>query len=194
MTGTIVGLAASSRTGTIRSQDGARLSFSAAGVLGDFDALAVGHPVSFELERAPSRNTAVRVFREPLGTGGPAKKPDGSVDLRYVGFEQAGSIRSYRFDALASGHVVQQFVVNVDLTLMRKYCIGVQEAPALCLRKLAADLRTVPGAGPHELDSNDLVSYASSRAAAAERRKPRHSMIGRRGPPPPGPVSRTRAS
>jgi hypothetical protein len=194
MTGTIVGLAASTRTGTIRSKDGSRLGFSAAGVLGDFDTLAVGHPVSFEVERALPHHTATRVFREPLGSGGPAKKPDGSMDLRYMGFQQAGNIRSYRFDALASGNAVQHFVVNVDLALMLKHRIGVQEAPSLCLRKLTADLRGVPGTGDHELDDGDLGSYASSRAAAVERKKPRHPFTGRRGPPPPGPTNRMRAS
>ncbi len=194
VTGTIVGLAASTRTGTIRSQDGSRLGFSAAGVLGDFDTLAVGHPVSFEVERALPHHTAVRVFREPLGSSGPVKKPDGSIDLRYMGFQQAGNIRSYRFDALAGGHAVRHFIVKVDLGLMLKHRIGVQEAPALCLRKLAADLRDVAGSGAHELDNDDLGSYASSRAAAVERKKPRHSFAGRRGPPPPGPTNRMRAS
>lgn len=194
VTGTIVGLVARTRTGTIRSQDGSRLGFSAAGVLGDFDTLAVGHLVSFEVERALPHHNAVRVFREPLRPSGPVKKPDGSIDLRYMGFQQAGNIRSYRFDALAGGHTVQHFVVKVDLALMLKHRIGVQEAPVLCLRKLAADLRGVPGPVAHELDNDDLDSYASSRAAAVERKKPRHSFAGRRGPPPPGPTNRMRAS
>ena len=194
MTGTIVGLAGSTRTGTIRSQDGSRLAFSAAGVLGDFDTLAVGHLVSFDLDRARPQHTAVRVFREPFGASGPGKKPDALPDLRYTGFNQAENIRRYRFDALACGHPVQQFVVAVDLALMLKHHIGVQEAPALCLRKLAADLKAFPDSGRHELDDDDLLAYASSRAAAVERKRSKHSFAGRRAPPPPGPWNHMRAS
>jgi hypothetical protein len=193
VTGTIVGLAGNTRTGTIRSQDGSRPAFSAADVLGDFDTLAVGHLVSFDLDRARPHHTAVRVFREPFGASGPRNKPDASPDLRYAGFNQAENIRSYRFDAVACGHPVRQFVVTVDLALMLKHHIGVQEAPALCLRKLAADLKAFPDSGRHELDDGDLHAYASSRAAALERKKPRHSFAGRRGSPPPGPSNHMQA-
>jgi hypothetical protein len=180
VTGTIVGLAGNTRTGTIRSQDGSRPAFSAADVLGDFDTLAVGHLVSFDLDRARPHHTAVRVFREPFRTSGPGKKPDASPDLRYAGFNQAQNIRSFRFDAVACGHPLRQFVVTVDLALMLKHRIGVQEAPTLCLRKLEADLKALPGSGRHELDDHDLRAYASLRAAAIERKKAKHSFAGRR--------------
>lgn len=194
MTGTIVGLAGNTRTGTIRSRDGSRLAFSAAGVLGDFDTLAVGHLVSFDLDRAQPHHTAVRVFREPFGAHGPGKKLDASPDLRYAGFHQAEGIRSYWFEAAASGHPVQHFIVTVDLALLLKHHIGVQEAPALCLRKLAADLKALPDTGCHELDDDELLAYASSRAAAVERKRPKHTFAGRRGLPPPSPSSPMRAS
>ncbi|HSW50372.1 MAG TPA: hypothetical protein VLH09_09370, partial [Bryobacteraceae bacterium] len=100
MTGTIVGLTRSTRTGTIRSGDGSRLGFTAAGVLGEFDTLAVGHLVSFDLDRAHPHHTAVRVFREPFGARGPAKPLDASPDLRYAGFRQAAGIRTYWFEAV----------------------------------------------------------------------------------------------
>lgn len=195
MTGTIVGLAGSVRTGTIRSREGSRLTFSAADVLGDYDTLAIGHLVSFDLDRVPPGHTAVRVFREPCGGARtPGKKADAPPDLRYAGFSQAGSIRSCGFDAVASGHPVQHFTVTVDLALLRKHRIGVQEAPALCLRKLAADLKVLPDQGPHELGDADLAAYVSSRAAVVERRRPRHSFAVRRGSPPPGPPGHVQAS
>ncbi|MGC9971649.1 MAG: hypothetical protein ABSE56_13790 [Bryobacteraceae bacterium] len=194
MTGTIVGLAGNTRTGTIRSQDGSRPGFSAADVLGDFDTLAVGHLVSFDLDRARPHHIAVRVFREPIGESWPGKKPDASPDLRYAGFNQAENIRSFRFDAVACGHPIRRFVVTVDLALMLKHHIGVQEAPALCLRKLAADLKAFPDSGRHELGNDDLLAYASSRAAAIERKKAKHSFAGRRGSAPPGPSNHMRVS
>jgi hypothetical protein len=189
-----VGLAGNTRTGTIRSQDGSRPGFSAADVLGDFDTLAVGHLVSFDLDRARPHHIAVRVFREPFGASRPGTKPDASPDLRYAGFNQAENVRSCRFDAVACGHPIRRFVVTVDLALMLKHRIGVQEAPALCLRKLAADLKIIPDAGQHELGDDDLRVYASSRAAAVARKRPRHPFAGRRGSPPPGPSNHMRAT
>ncbi len=150
--------------------------------------------VSFDVDRVPPHHTAVRVFREPLSASASVKKPDGSPDLRYAGFQQAGNIRSYSFEVLAGGHPVQHFVVTVDLALMLKHHIGVQEAPALCMRKLATDLKDLPGSGRHELDDGDLIAYAASRAAAVERKRPKQPFTGRRGPPPPAPSNRMRAS
>lgn len=194
VTGTIVGLAGNTRTGTIRSQDGSRPGFAAADVLGDFDTLAVGHLVSFDFDRARPHHTAVRVFREPFGESVAGKKPDAPPDLRYAGFKQVANIRSFRFDAVACGHPIRGFVVKVDLALMLKHNIGVQEAPALCLRKLAADLKACPDSERHELGNDDLLAYASSRAAAIERKKAKHSFSGRRGSPPPGPSNHIRLS
>jgi len=190
MTGTIVALAADSRTGKIRTTDDIVLEFSATSVLGDFDALGVGHRVSFEVER-DRHHTAVSVFREPLCASAAAKKSDALPDLRYAGFRQAENVRSYRFHTLASGRSVQ-YCVTVDITLLLKHHIGVQEAPALCLHKLAADLKACPDAGKHELCDDDLCAFASSRAAALQRKKPKHSFAGRRGSPPPCPSNPAR--
>jgi hypothetical protein len=183
--GTIVGLAAASRTGTIRSQDGSRFAFCAAAVLGDFDALAVGHRVNFDVN--PQHNVAVRVFREPV-CGSSSRKVAGALpDLRYAGFEQLANVRTYLFDAIAPGDPFQRFAVTVDLALLVKHHVGIQDAPALCLHKLGEDLKTSRDSGPHALVDDDLLAFVSSRAASLERKKPKHSFTGRRGPPPPGP-------
>ena len=129
VTGTIVGLAGTTRTGTIRSRDGSRLTFSAAGVLGEFESLAVGHLVSFDLDRAHPHHTAVRVFREPFGVHAPGKTMEAPPDLRYTGFHQAEGVRSYCFDAVAPGHATQQFIVTVDFTLLLKHHIGRHPVP-----------------------------------------------------------------
>ncbi|MCC7174348.1 MAG: hypothetical protein IT159_04055 [Bryobacterales bacterium] len=187
MTGTIVCLARESRTGTIQSSDGTRLAFSAAGVLGEFDALAVGHPVSFDVERRQPVHTAVRVFREPLGEGAPGKPHGAFPDLRYTGFHQAAGVRSYRFDAAGSGRQAQHYVVKVDMALLAKHGVSIQDAPALCLQKLAADLKAVRGPLGHELDGDDLAAHVALRAEKAERRRLKHSSASRRGAPPPRP-------
>lgn len=185
MSGTIVALAPGTRTGTIRAEDGSRIAFSAAVILGDFDTLAVGDWVSFDVDPARPHQGAVNVFRQPVGAGALSRKPDALPDLRYMGFSQQANVRSYRFDVLAANRLVQQHVVTVDLALMMKHRICVQEAPALCLRKLAADLKDPRNSEPHELGDDELFAFASSRAAALERRKPRQPFIPRRGSPPP---------
>ncbi|MGE5568226.1 MAG: hypothetical protein ACM3S5_04230 [Rhodospirillales bacterium] len=181
MTGTIVALAADSRTGAIRMEDGSLLAFSGSAVLGDFDSLQIGDRVSFDAERDRSHYIAVRVFREPFSLGGKHGAPP---DLRYAGFDQENNLRVYRFDAISLGRSVR-YCVTVDMTLLLKHHIGVQEAPALCLRKLATDLKSASASGRHRLDESDLEAFASSRAAALQRRKPKQAP--RRGSPPPGP-------
>ena len=196
MTGTIVALAGNARTGTIRSQDGSRVAFSAANVLGDFDALAVGHMVSYDLERPRPYHMAARVFREPPGPSGAGSKPNTPPDLRYTGFHQAGKVRSYCFESVVHGSQARHFTVTVEMALLLKHHVGVQEVPALCLRKLAAGLSAIPDSARHDLGDEELFAYASSRAAAAGvRRKARHSFSGgRRGAPPPGPSGRARGA
>jgi hypothetical protein len=160
--------------------------FSAATVLGDFESLTLGDRVTFDTDRNTSHHIAVRVFREPFSSGVSTAGHRGCPDLRYAGFDQANNIRSYRFDAVSSGHSVRH-CVTVDLALFLKYHIGVQEAPALCLHKLATDLKDAPHSGPHQLGDNDLEAFAASRAASLDRKRPRHVPATRRGSPPNSP-------
>jgi hypothetical protein len=100
------------------------------------------------------------------------------MQLRYMGFDQAENIREYKFESGAAGETAERFVVSADLALFTKYRVALQEGPALCLKKLTADLETVQQL-PHELTSGDLSAHIADRAAAAERktssRKPRNS-------------------
>lgn len=180
MTGIIVALAADSRTGVIRMENGSSLAFSGSAVLGDFDSLQLGDRVIFDAQRDGSHYIAVRVFREPFSLGGKHGAPP---DLRYAGFDQEDNLRVYRFDAISFGHSVR-YCVTVDMTLLLKHQIGIQEAPALCLRKLATALESASGSGRHRLDESDLEAFVSSRAAALQRKKPKQAP--RRGSPPPG--------
>ncbi len=186
MTGKIVGLAVHSRTGVIEAEDGSRLAFAATAVLGDFDALQVGHRVSFDVDRARPHG-AVTVLREPRTDQQTAEHAGVAPDLRFLGFRQEGNIRRCRFGAVARGLLLRDFVVSVDMTLMVKHRIGIQEIPALCLRKLEADLQGSAGDVKHCLDEADLEAFAAARAAAVKRKKPRQAPASRRGSPPPAP-------
>src|SRR5712692_4203983 len=52
---------------------------------------------------------------------------------------------------------------------LQRITLVLQEGPALCLKKLSADLEGLQQL-PHELTSGDLAAYVSAQAAAAERK------------------------
>lgn len=86
------------------------------------------------------------------------------MGLRYLGFDELRNARGYRFDLVAKGDATRQFVVTVDLALFRVHRVGIQEGPALCAQKLAADIEK-RFEGAHELTAEDLRVYADARAA-----------------------------
>ena len=91
------------------------------------------------------------------------------MQLRYMGFDQTKNIREYKFDGVAAGETAKHFAVNADLALFAEYRVGFQEGPALCLKRLSADLEALQQL-PHELTSGDLNAHVLARAAAAERK------------------------
>ena len=165
VTGTILELASTKRRGIIRAEDGSRVLFSVSDVVGAIETLVVGHRVTFDLVRT----NAVKVMRQPSAAM-PRNYPEQHLDLRYAGFDQAQSIRKYKFDNVADNNATGHFVITVDLTLLRKHNISMQELPALCLRKLLAHLEITPELSIHELGSEDLLDYVSARTAALERK------------------------
>lgn len=191
MTGTIVHLTPGGRTGIIREEeDGLQVPFADTGVLGDFYTLTVGQRVSFDIETTARDSSAVRILTIPFRAG-LAKKPASALDVRYAGFEQTGNVRRFHFESVASGQSARRFVVTVDLALLIEHRVGVQDAPALCLRKLLDRLAESPEAELDELNAADLAEFVRVRAAAAAERKARVRTPAphRRGapPPPPGP-------
>ena len=108
-------------------------------------------------------------MREPTD----AKKPTTGPDLRYSGFDQSLNIRAYRFRTAEDGRSRKDFVVSVDMRLLLEHHVNVQEVPALCLRRLAADLRVAPETDSHCLEREDLVAYTASRPDGTQRGRPR---------------------
>ncbi len=182
LTGTILAIASGERAGTIKTADGSRLPFTATEVVGDFDPLAIGHRVSFEIEHDGAGRRAIRVFHEPVRRTVPSNKPDGGPDLRYGGFLNTANVRVYHFNVLTLGQSVEHSI-TIDLRLLLKHHVGIQELPGLCATKLAADLKTRPEALTHQLGDDDLCQFTAVRAAAIERKAAaKHSFKIRRGP------------
>ncbi len=189
MTGTILSLLSAGRSGSIRASDGSRLTFAAEAVLGDFDTLAIGHRVTFDVEDSGASRRAIRVFHEPMRMLAPIRRVDAPPDLRYAGFRQAEGVRTYRFDAVSTGKPVQHSIL-LDTTLLIKHHIGMQEVPALCVKKVMSDLRAHPESVSHEIGDDDLREIAGCRDEERLRKAQRHAFAGRRGAPPPPPAAR----
>src|ERR1700734_482260 len=113
------------------------------------------------------------------------------MDLRYMGFDQTLNRRGYKIHYFAKGVSPGGFLGRADIALFLKHHISIQEGPSLCARKLANDIETLQP-GEHELTNDDLLAYATDRAAAAaQKAEQRKSWTPRRNPnrPPDTPVS-----
>jgi cold shock CspA family protein len=136
MTGSIKNLNSVNRSGFIKAEDGKAVYFAASAVWEhDYPSLTVGKAVSFDLLDG-QRPKAINVH---LYEGGRVqlqpKKPNGPVELRFVGFEQANSIRTFHFQAIVAGKETREYSVTADVTLFGKHRIGIQEGPALWLAR-----------------------------------------------------------
>jgi hypothetical protein len=140
MTGKIKSLNVESASGSIDAENGSRLNFDLGAVLAyDITNLAVGQLVTFDMDTSAGLkavNICVQRSRSVARVEG--KRETNS--LRYMGFEQTASIRSYKFERTFLGEVAEIFVVTTDLALFAKHHVGIQEGPALCLHLLMTEL------------------------------------------------------
>jgi hypothetical protein len=101
------------------------------------------------------------------------------MEFRYLGFDQSGNARAYKFDAIAKAEPTRHFIVTADISLFLQHRVGLQEGPALCARKLAEDLES-NAEGDHELVSDDLRRHVDNRALAEARRAEARKGVPRR--------------
>jgi hypothetical protein len=107
------------------------------------------------------------------------------MEVRYLGFEQLQSARTYRFDVLEKGQPAKRFIVTADLALFHIVGVGIQEGPTLSASKLVADLAS-DFAGAHELTAEDLRAYLNARALAGAKRAEMRKTPRRRPAPTEG--------
>jgi cold shock CspA family protein len=183
MTGSIKNLNPVNRSGFIKAEDGKAVYFPASAVWEhDYPFLTVGQAVNFDLLDG-QRPTAINVH---LYTGRhlqlQPKKPDGPVELRFIGFGQANCIRTFRFQAIVAGNETREYSVTVDMTLFGKHHVGIQEGPALCSRVVLAGLATPSSEKvPLALTEKDILAHVESRRVP-KRRVPKRKRF--RGPGP----------
>jgi cold shock CspA family protein len=188
MTGTIKCLDSASASGVITAADGVIVGFRRSAVLAyDVPILAVGQVVSFDLEggrRPLALNVCVQ--RAPQSLNGQERRQE-ITRLRYMGFQQEGGIRSYRFELFVPGEARATFTVNTDLALFTKHHVGIQEGPGLCLHLLAAELDLAGAAAgtpfQYSLTDREMLAYLATRPV------PRAKPGPKRGLPAPGAAS-----
>jgi len=95
--------------------------------------------------------------------------------MEYVltGFNQDKNIRRFAFDGISDDRRRTAFTVGVDISLIRKYEISLQELPLLC-RHLLQGQTDGEQARMLMFSEADMVDHANRRAAAqhaAEQRK-----------------------
>ena len=97
--------------------------------------------------------------------------------LRYAGFEQTGSVRTYLFDHVVVGQKSTPLVVSAEIPLFLKYHVSIQDGPALCLQVLSSAVSKLEAAdtsGPsRELTEDDIVAYLASKPKPPESKNKR---------------------
>jgi hypothetical protein len=174
MTGKIRTLSAERSAGVIEAENGLRFPFESRSVLAyDVAFLATGHLVTFDLEDGASPK-AINVCLQRSRSAPAAESKHKEITLRYVGFDQVKSIRTYRFERGSRGEQTEMFAVNTDVCLFTKYHLGIQEGPALCLRLLMLGFESPDpsGAAPQSeqsLTEPYIVSYLASKPVPGAR-------------------------
>ena len=112
------------------------------------------------------------------------------MELRYMGFEQTQNTRCYQFDRMIKGEPTVRLTITADLALFLAHHVQIQEGPALCAGKLAADLAHSQ-THSHQLTNDDLFAHSQARRIAealkSESRGKRPTVLQRmNGLPRPG--------
>jgi hypothetical protein len=176
MTGRIEKLATAESSGRITTHSGpVQFHFTYRKTGGTTDQLAVGQLVSFEVEKGTTESV-VEVRRKESVT---FRAGDGTAAraIRYQGFQQTRNIRSYKFQAWRNGEENQDAIVTADLALFRKYGVGIQEGPEICLRLVKAGFLESglvdPTVWTRALSDKELLDHLSSQASPRSSRKKR---------------------
>ena len=98
--------------------------------------------------------------------------------MKYVlrGFDQEGNLRQYGFIGIAADRTHAAFTVSVDVDLIRRYDVPLQELPILCHQLLDKD-RGDAQTRALMFSEEDIVGYVNRRAearCAAQQKKTHH--------------------
>ncbi len=137
MIGRISVLGTATLFGIIKADNGLSVRFDHAAVMAyDVTGLALDQLVSFDIENG-SHPKAINVcVRKEHAAPVRDESRHDPVRLRFMGFEQKGMARDYRFDQVSTVGDTIHLQVLIAMTLFTKFHVGIQDGPALCLHVL----------------------------------------------------------
>ena len=164
MTGKIEVLCAHNNAGSIRSIDGVLVRFHLSEVVsGDASDMAVGHNVTFDMERGGSPR-AFNIRMEKRRTRDHDHEKLWQA-IRYVDFDQNGNVREYKFERVSVNGESVGAIVSADVSLFSKHHVGIQDGPMLCLRLVMAEIdgSSATGQSPfrRSLTDQDMIYHLS---------------------------------
>lgn len=90
------------------------------------------------------------------------------MTLQFVGFEQRANTRRYIFTGVESRDAKRVFMMDLDMALLGKHHVSLQEGPRICYRMLSAALEAGGAAGegaiPTMITGQDLVDFQAATA------------------------------
>jgi hypothetical protein len=95
-------------------------------------------------------------------------KQEPVVPVRYMGFDDAKGIRSFKFGRLPAGAASPVFRVSVPVNLLLSHGISFQDAPSMCAAIMAAK-----DAEDHLLTEDDCIAFVAMRPVKTDRKPPR---------------------
>jgi hypothetical protein len=168
MHGTITWFSGKGSSGAILSDEGGSFDFAAAAVLAyDVAALSAGKMVNFEADGgSPPKAINVSV-RQSAAIHFSDDTYRDIRRLRYMGFDQLGAVRTYRFERFTPGRLTEHFSLDTDVALFSRHKLRLQDGPALCLHMLTGALgAAVAGeACPSAVTEQDFLAFLASRPA-----------------------------
>ena len=171
MVGRISVLGSAAQFGVIKADNGLSVRFDHSAVMAyDVTGLALDQLVSFDIENGSSPkaiNVCVRKEHQAPVRDEVRHDP---IRLRYMGFEQRGLARDYRFDQVSVGGDTIHLVVEIAMTLFTKFHLGIQDGPALCLHALHIESKsagvTYQLLPSRALSGLDVQTYVESKILA----------------------------
>jgi hypothetical protein len=166
-------------SGFIEASDGVRVPFKSSELFAyDVGRIAVGQSVTFDIKpgRLPEAiNICPLRLHADTDSKGHMRRVE--TETRYVGFKHQGSVRSYQFELSSPGQDVQTIAFRIDLGLLQKHHIVIQDGPALCRHMLLAQHLELDAAGlrlrEFVLGDQDVSAYQASLPLTRAERKDR---------------------
>ena len=171
MVGRISVLGSATLFGVIKADNGLSVRFDHGAVMAyDVTGLALDQLVSFDIENGPSPRAINVCVRKEHHVPVRDEGRHDAIRLRYMGFEQRGEARGYRFDQVSLGGDTIHLMVEIAMTLFTKFHVGIQDGPALCLHALNIETKTAGVSyqllPSRALTGSDVQTYVESKILA----------------------------